>query len=50
VDDPELVGNIGVTKIYDELIKCSVLIKKKFKTGESCGDVVSSILNGKDYS
>mmetsp|Transcript_28874 Transcript_28874/g.32381 ORF Transcript_28874/g.32381 Transcript_28874/m.32381 type:complete len:571 (+) Transcript_28874:28-1740(+) len=50
IDDPELIGNIGVLKVYDELIKCSVLIKKKFAPGQPCGEVVSSILNGKKYS
>ena len=47
---PELIGNIGVLKVYDELIKCSALIKKKFAIGQPCGDVVHSILHGTDYS
>jgi hypothetical protein len=41
---------MGVLKVYDELIKCPALIKKKFRTGHPCGDVVSNILNGTDYS
>jgi len=47
---PELIGNIGVLKVYDELIKCSALVKKKFAIGQPCGDVVHSILHGTDYS
>jgi hypothetical protein len=39
---------IGVLKCYEELIKCPALIKKKFKKGQPCGDVVGAILNGTD--
>ena len=47
---PQLIGNMGVSKLYDELIKCPALIKKKFRTGHPCGDVVNDILNGTKYS
>ena len=31
---PELIGNIGVLKVYEELIKCSALIKKMCALGQ----------------
>lgn len=37
----------SVLKSYDELLKCTNFLKKKFKKGEPCGDIVSSILSGK---
>lgn len=45
---PELIGDIGVLKVYDELIGCPALIKKKFADGQPCGDLVSDILSGED--
>lgn len=40
--------DLGLFKCYDELVHCQVLIKKKFKKGQPCGDLIIDILNGKD--
>ena len=38
----------GIDRFYDELTKCTLFIKKKFKRGQPCGDVVRAILEDKD--
>jgi hypothetical protein len=38
----------GLIKTYEDLLQCNVLLKKKFKKGEPCGDVVHAILKQKD--
>ena len=41
----------GILKVYEELSNnCTLLVKKKFKEGEPCGDVITAILTGKDGS
>jgi hypothetical protein len=45
---PQPREDINLIKTYEELIKCQALLKKKFKKGEPCGDVVHAILNRKD--
>jgi len=40
--------DLGLFKFYEELMHCQVLIKKKFKKGQPCGDLIFNILNGKD--
>jgi len=40
--------DLGILKFYEELVHCQVLIKKKFKKGQPCGDLIINILNGKD--
>ena len=45
---PQPREDIGLIKTYEELLKCHALLKKKFKKGERCGDVVHAILNRKD--
>ncbi len=37
-----------IDKIYTELAKCTLLLKKKFKRGKPCGDILFNILNGTD--
>ena len=38
----------SIDRFYNELYNCAELIKKKFKKGEVCGDLVHDILKGKD--
>jgi len=38
----------GLFMIYDGLLQCTSLLKKKFKNGEASGDIVSAILEGTD--
>ena len=38
----------SIDRFYNELYNCTELIKKKFKKGERCGDLVHAILKGKD--
>ena len=45
---PQPREDIGLIKTYEELLKSHDLLKKKFKKGERCGDVVHAILNRKD--
>jgi hypothetical protein len=45
---PQPREDILLIKTYDELLKCQVLLKKKFKKGQQCGDVVHAILNRTD--
>lgn len=41
----------GILKVYEHLNNnCFLLVKKKFKRGQPCGDVVSAIINGTDGS
>ncbi len=43
-DDPDLFV------LYDDIIKCLPVLKKKFKRGKPCGDAVRKILSGEDGS
>jgi len=45
---PQFYDAISVMKTYEELIKCNSFIKKAFKKGAPCGDVVHAILDRKD--
>ena len=42
----------AVLKIYESLsnTSCTLLVREKFKPGESCGDTIRDIINGKDGS
>jgi hypothetical protein len=45
---PQAREDILLIETYEELLKCQVLLKKKFKKGQQCGDVVHAILNRTD--
>mmetsp|Transcript_27215 Transcript_27215/g.66047 ORF Transcript_27215/g.66047 Transcript_27215/m.66047 type:complete len:489 (+) Transcript_27215:793-2259(+) len=46
VPQPTMVDQVGF--ILNELASCPSFLRKKFKIGESCGDVLLAILEGKD--
>merc|ERR1719469_1044291 len=45
---PQPGDHLSVSKAYEELMMCVSFLKKKFKTGEPCGDVVLRIMDGTD--
>jgi len=47
---PQQHDAFSVLRAFHELLQCPVLIKKIFKKGEPCSDVVCAILNGTDGS